>query len=569
MFLGTLQGVYAQGFNLVDRMFLESTKEEVYLYTYSVLADTDRMFAAGSSLVEKGPMHEVSIETVLSAYDTAGNKLFQKHLGNIENCERNTVSAYSCIQKIAPDLYVVGGTALDEDKKPLQGGLMQPFLIYFNKDGATLNSFTLPDNDINRGITGVTVSANKEVLCIGDAASPNGYVVQTEFGPEFITDSTYFWLCKLNSNGQLLWHKKYPNLRSMQWGTTSTKLLISPDQTTYLIAGTLNYGYPYLLKTDSSGNEIWHKALPLKESYEEHSDLTIGPVECSIDIANAPGGGYYFISTTPYWAINYLNDDTASQFAFYYGKLNELGDTLWTKQYQPYDAFNTNYGRQIQVAANGDLIITGNLWKKNNYGNSEDRTCVFRTDSLGNVKWYREPMNYTTAQNNMTTYHDLWSLSLTPDHDGILAGGLYIGHYDPSLSTQPNNGNTFSWLILMDSLGQRCPEDTVLMDVPSPCPPVVFEGPVGIKPVTAAANSILIYPNPAYDKVNISIEGDEKLFSGAQINICDVQGRTILSTKFKPSEPSIDVSALMKGIYIVTLKTANGHIVAKQKLVKQ
>lgn len=520
---GANKSLFGQGFNLVDIMYLESDHSEVYFNTNSVFADTSMILTSGASLVENSTQPR-TFQSLLSAYSYTGNKLFQKHL-NFPSCFGNNSGGYAELAKLGVHKYLMGGVGKDTTVRKSLRGIYKPYIYFFDNHGDSLSFFSLSDNIHDRLLYGVAVNSRKEIIGYGIEGKPTGFVDATEpWGGEFIADSSYFWIVKLDSAGNLLWHRSYNSFASLQWGAMTTKLIISPDETEYMIAGTVDYGNPYLLKTDSSGNEVWHRPLQLRESYAEHTDLTAGTNQCSLDIAAAPGGGYYFVSTTPYWIVYNANLDTASQLAFYYGKLSEDGDTVWTKQYQPYDSFNTNLGRQVRVAPNGDLIMSGNLYKKNvSNGMWESRTCIFRTDSLGNVIWYREPENYNMEDNHgFHTYHQLYGLALTPDHDGILAGGSYIGLYDPQHNSNMSDVNTYSWVILMDSLGRRCPEDTV-MDVSYPCESIIFPL-VTTTPILSEANFVL-YPNPANNETHIRLESAKELGKGKlELRIYSIQG---------------------------------------------
>lgn len=67
------------------------------------------------------------------------------------------------------------------------------------------------------------------------------------------------------------------------------------------------------------------------------------------------------------------------------------------------------------------------------------------------------------------------------------------------------------------------------------------------------ALDITIYPNPAMDRINISVSGN------VQISIMDMNGKQVLSSNNK----TIDVSALAKGIYFIHVSNEKGSAVKK------
>jgi glucose/arabinose dehydrogenase len=77
-------------------------------------------------------------------------------------------------------------------------------------------------------------------------------------------------------------------------------------------------------------------------------------------------------------------------------------------------------------------------------------------------------------------------------------------------------------------------------------------------------NSIKIYPNPFNDF--ITIESIDTLDLFIQIN--DLSGRNCLNKRINSNLQRIDVSSLVKGIYIVSLNDSAGNILLTQKLIK-
>ncbi|MBK9455355.1 MAG: T9SS type A sorting domain-containing protein [Bacteroidetes bacterium] len=62
---------------------------------------------------------------------------------------------------------------------------------------------------------------------------------------------------------------------------------------------------------------------------------------------------------------------------------------------------------------------------------------------------------------------------------------------------------------------------------------------------------IIIYPNPANDKIILSIDNQFYINSSSNISIYDLAGKNILQIEIKSSETEIDVSDYATGIYFV------------------
>lgn len=73
-----------------------------------------------------------------------------------------------------------------------------------------------------------------------------------------------------------------------------------------------------------------------------------------------------------------------------------------------------------------------------------------------------------------------------------------------------------------------------------------------------------IYPNPAYDVLNVSFSKEDK--QAYSIDVTDVLGK-VMASKHEGID-TIDLSALNSGIYFITLKK-NGMVAATQKFVKK
>ncbi len=88
--------------------------------------------------------------------------------------------------------------------------------------------------------------------------------------------------------------------------------------------------------------------------------------------------------------------------------------------------------------------------------------------------------------------------------------------------------------------------------------PVYFINTAGV-PGSASTPDIKLYPNPAHDVLNVVASVN------VQLTIKDLQGRDLIITK---DLKQIDISQLAAGVYIVSVKDEEGHLLTQQKLFK-
>ncbi len=84
-------------------------------------------------------------------------------------------------------------------------------------------------------------------------------------------------------------------------------------------------------------------------------------------------------------------------------------------------------------------------------------------------------------------------------------------------------------------------------------------------PVAVLKESVKVFPNPASDLLQVSVS---KLIPGnSSIKIMDAKGGVVIEQKMRNNPQPIDISALAKGFYLVTINTGNQIIT--EKFIKQ
>jgi photosystem II stability/assembly factor-like uncharacterized protein len=89
-------------------------------------------------------------------------------------------------------------------------------------------------------------------------------------------------------------------------------------------------------------------------------------------------------------------------------------------------------------------------------------------------------------------------------------------------------------------------------------------GTTGINESRTVANSLIIFPNPAKNKITIS---SSAITGNTQLSIFNVNGEKVLERQLTNNETQIDISVLPRGVYFVRVQ--NEKMVEVRKMIKQ
>ena len=257
--------------------------------------------------------------------------------------------------------------------------------------------------------------------------------IQTSDGGYALTGSVplnpsftgYPWLLKTDSQGNEQWNQsytKYPDLNLAGVGP-----IIQTADGGYLLGGSFNHAGAYLLKTDSKGNVQWIQSYPSKEY--------VG------DLIKTPDGGYAisgpYVNGTEGWlakvdstgAVQWSRDYDGV-FIYRIVQANDGGyamvcvvfasDGLRVAGLIKTDSggkmiWNQTYGSSIQFIRFLQATDTGYALAGNTFRTNTNQGAVLltKTDSLGNVVW-----NQTYSQFGEET---VWSIAKNSD------GGYALG----------------------------------------------------------------------------------------------------------------------------------------------
>jgi len=320
------------------------------------------------------------------------------------------------------------------------------------------------------------------------------------------------WLLKLNSSLDSMWSKTY------DLGGEDAGVDIMPFNNKYIIlansctedcnttAGGLGFfksGAFYML-IDTLGNldTVYNISPGLKNHFK------------SIQPTN--DGGAVIAGSTDAVALNYAPD-------LWVLKLNANLDTIWTRTYGDSGAYDGCRGVFQQPDGN---YIAGGYSQSFVIPGIRDFDCpwVIKLNQNGDSIW-----SFISGTENNDGI-----MQIIPASDGsIVATGYYgLDSKPESLFDLDLGEGQFYLLKLADTLQSGMA-------------------------YSEAGQSIVIFPNPAYD--GFFIEASYQTYmSGSVITVYDVLGREILKMPLTQQKTRIETKGWQKGLYIVNIITKNG-----------
>lgn len=522
---GAINVAYAQ--KGLDMLYNFSDKPDYFNNTaFSCYADSNMFYVVGNNVDSESDTIYVERSYIARfSYDGTLQWVYKLQLPYWGN----GINGNDCLMKQRNGSYVVGGYGADYDINP-NVVVFQPYFYLFDSRGDSLGVKSYNDTVQTRFIASMCSDAQNNIIAAGTIYSST--MTQSSWDHEYYYDSMAIWLVKLDSAGNMKWQK------AINWNQTGSmaldKVVLSADGQSYVLSGFsydkhTNKTKTFLIKTDTSGEIIWENKLPRLYQFGFYG-VTNQPSEA--DIIAAPKGGYYFTSV---YGTDSLNVERAT---YYFGKLNEAGDTIWTKVYmRDTGVLENEGGYRIALSKDGSLIIRG----LNGYHTYIP--TLFKTDSNGNVLWYREQQRI--AHFYPTQF--LHTLSVAPNGDILSVGYIQTGFGLPGIY---DTVGSISWIVLTDSNGMRYPNDTTLLGLS----------------VTALTNAVQIkvYPNPFAQQ--ITIEGTTP---GWQISVTDMTGRQVYTCYAQEGKQVMDLHRLTKGMYLITMYDEKQHMQGAYKVLKE
>lgn len=356
---------------------------------------------------------------------------------------------------------------------------------------------------------------------MGKQLADGGFILTgstRNFGTATETNADIF-LLRTDTEGNELWHKTF--------GGTKDDIALSLDiagDGGFLIGGKRGVGgladqkRTYVVKTDSAGNYQWSK------QYDER--LWFG---CSAVLRSTQDGGFVMTSCT--YVEEYNRHNLGLDYEInYIAKANHWGNIVW--QYFPSTEHHVLIST-LREMEDGSIIGVGSwAWGKGTapYG------YIIKLSAEGDFIWER------------VIYYDAYGFNRFRDFQATDDGGLIL----TGTAWNPERWHQDLWLVKVDRDGclseEVCDSLTTNIEVLDPTdlsPPKLF-------------------PNPTKNHLNIQIPTHLST-SSLQLQLTNIEGRVILKENIEDGT-RLDITDLAAGIYIATW-LQEGQALKREKVV--
>jgi len=322
-------------------------------------------------------------------------------------------------------------------------------------------------------------------------------------------------LLKTDSLGHELW-RKYFSSGPYNMGIN---VISTPDGGFVLSAWKWTFGpqplsRPYLIKTDSLGNEVWRKYFG--SIWGNEAMYIVNSAD------NTIVGGYSYSDTMDH-DISYNQDAIV--------KMTYDGTLLWEKKYgeSTYRKFNSS----VNVSSEGKIIVAGYV-----YGTFPQRLgYMLNVSPEGDSLWYRE-------------YEEVWGVNSNNYLYGVIPTD--DGGYAAAGMVHPN-GNQDLWVLKVDSLG--CESfDYCWTSIP---------GVISVE----QPGELQVFPNPATGSCTVAIP-KENQFDTYTLFIYNLMGVKMEEIVVPSGEIQVvlNLSGYAPGLYSV-VTSYKGSITGRGKFV--
>jgi predicted Rdx family selenoprotein len=424
----------------------------------------------------------------------------------------------------------------------LYGNPQQNWFSAYNADSKISNNqFALAG-----GVYDSLTNEDKALLILfdetGDTLFTKQYAVNSRFQGIRYYDSNFFlfgltiinqttnwdlYLVRTDSLGNELWHKTYGGSKI----EAGVSIDITLDNKLIMGGGTEKFTSkpyaPWVIVSDTSGNIEWDK------NYGTQSGA-----DCGATVISSKSGGSILFSCIDTF-ITSGPDTKPHQIV----KIDSSGEVVWRK------IFDNSKERIIYNSfelLSGDILFAGLI---RNDADTKDIGWLFKLDADGNEVWERKLEYIHPGPPNIRQRKCwLYDAKQTTDSGYICAGIAYF--VDSNDVSDPD-----FWVLKLDSLGCEIPGCHV-----------------GINDKKTVTGEVVIMPNPATTHALVSIKSSkqEHTFKEAVFRLFDVSGKEIYTqtttlNAAAYSEYYLNTSSFQAGIYFYIVTTRN-EVVGKGKL---
>lgn len=483
---------------------------------------------------------------LLATEGASAQIMFERTYGGSNNDQAN------CIQQTSDGGYIITGGTFSYG-----AGSRDIYLIKTDAYGDTLWTETYGGQ-------------NDDLAYTVKQTMDGGYIIAGSTG-SFGAGHSDGYIIKTNSNGDSLWTRTIGGNQDEYIFET-----IENDDGSFIMAGTTctytsGSSAIFINKVDSNGHILWQKA------YEKLIITTGGPITKKIN-------NYHYILGSTH------NETSPIYSKIYLLKINDAGDTLWTKTYEKANRSLDN--GSIKISSDNNLIISGTQV----YPGGEADLFLMKTDLDGNIIWFK---TYGGSG-----YQGGGGFAQTSDNGYIITG--VTGDVAKAGVPSVNNYNSIftknfekSWangdLILIktnengDSLWSRtyggsgndvgnsvqqtsdngliiCGWKTIISNIDYFVIKTDNTGFASVPNEEKNDPEISLYPNPNKGIFHIIWDNIEGKISA--LEVINSTGQVIISTTITPDVPKeIDLTEFSKGIYLLYIHS-EGFSVSKKIIVQ-
>ncbi len=334
----------------------------------------------------------------IAKFDFYGNKVAEApSFGNDSNVY-NIRSGNSMIFDYDSNIVAVGW---DYDKQ--WGG----FLIKLNQNMDTIfkKRYLFPDSLINFAYDTTRHMFEAIALTID-----SNYIIMGNYyvSDIYTNENQRPYLIKIDKNGNVIWRKTYSNLYP-------AFDIAATNDGGFVFTASIHYVNDLsIAKTDSLGNIIWYKpqiSVPYMSSY----DLTVS--------------GSEIISIVPYLYYSDVNDPYLNKYGISITKMNSTtGQKIWSKKYKPLRNVDNpviHQHHEVEVDDNGNVFVVGTGIAVNPDSTASSyKGFILKLNNNGDSLWSRF-YDYGDFFQHDAQFNDF----VITDDGGILAGGFWNPPY--------------------------------------------------------------------------------------------------------------------------------------------
>lgn len=253
---------------------------------------------------------------------------------------------------------------------------------------------------------GVVITKDGNISIIGEISSQTW--IWNASNNVFEYDTMYIGICNLDSN------LKYLNFKKLFVPQIGGRIIVyNGEKTTdhgYLLTIHSYQEYKdFVLKLDSNFNYQWHNAI---------GDSVLNYWN-PIKAIESKNGGFIYVREYPVDKMDFYGEK-----AIAYGKLDNNGVLIWEKTCQLYNDTTQPWNGIFKMPMgiieqdNGDILFSTRV-------NIDRGAGLVRTDSLGNIKWYRWILGMYGNPGNQNNAGGMFLYNMRKP---IGEGALLVGH---------------------------------------------------------------------------------------------------------------------------------------------